>query len=195
MIKPKPRNIIKNDNSMHDFKRAKLATGRAISGGESESVSDIPRHLYTQQSSLMSYFMNPSMNHIVFNSEQIVTFGLREAYDNITQVLSHCFRQNIFTSTSRLLLIRRLEELRNQIGVNNREVHLGLFQVIKTVDSSINLYRKNIDLYLNSSVAMDAPQQAGMLHNICDILAHHCNSITTLLGCLKVRMGRKRKNN
>ena len=96
--------------------QSKLMRLTGEDNGRSEGTSN-------QLSSLSKYFLDSSLSHSIFNTHQILAFGLRDVLMNLSQVITQCFQHNLFTSSSRLLLKQRLEELSKGIGIRNREVY------------------------------------------------------------------------
>ena len=175
------KEVTKIENTPLQSKLMRLTTG---GNGRSEGTSN---HL----SPLSKYFLDSSLTHSVFNSNQIFAFGLRDVLMNLSQVIAHCFQQNLFTSSSRLLLRQRLEELSSGVGVRNRDVYMGLIELNQTVERSICLYKKNIELYSKTVGVQENIQSAKVLHSLCDALLNQCSSMMTVLSGLKGRLGNK----
>ena len=164
--------------------QSKLMRLTGEDNGRSEGTSN-------QLSSLSKYFLDSSLSHSIFNTHQILAFGLRDVLMNLSQVITQCFQHNLFTSSSRLLLKQRLEELSKGIGIRNREVYTGLIQFNQTVERSICLYKNNIESYIKTIDIPETVQSAKTLHSLCDTLLNDCYSIMTVLDSLKGRLSNK----
>ena len=124
-----------------------------------------------------------------YSLPQLIVLGLRDVLMALSQVIGQCFQQNLFTSSSRLLLKRRLEELSSGVGVRDREVCLGLIDLNQTVEKSIRLYKSNIESYLKTIGIQEHTHSAKALYSLCDSLLLQCSKNQSILTEMKSRLG------